>query len=99
MSMGRRYKKIGRMLERFGETPDQKCGGCVHLKSNHCYLFQNTFMPKTMFKDATNWRVGYPACGRYQKPGEAPIRTAINRAIALAAANNKTFLFDMEDGE
>lgn len=92
---GPEHIHLAMMLERFDETLERTCKDCVHYRNSYCYLFHQVFMPKARLSDVPKWRGGYPACGKFMKLGEAPIRTAIQRAAAFERAKVKT-LFDKE---
>ena len=67
----KRYKQILQMYKLFGQTknPDAICRDCRHL---HTYTAERKYYKCSVYgdtrSDATDWRIGWIACGMYGKP-------------------------------
>ena len=78
-------KKIGRMYDLFGHCENREaiCRDCDHLKS---YTANRKYYKCECYGDtsseATDWRVGWIACGLYNKPyeGDKPVIEAKKHA-------------------
>lgn len=70
--MGKEINNIYAMYRHFGTTkhPDAICRDCRHLKTHQAggrKVYKCTVYGETS-SDATDWRIGWIACGMYGKP-------------------------------
>ena len=62
-----KMRKIERMHDLFGVTPNEKCKSCYHLKGGvneyrKCEIYGRSA------SEATDWALKYDACGMWNKP-------------------------------
>ena len=59
-------ERIRAMLLVYGYTEDRNCKGCKHLiKRGKANLYMKCDLTTMTRGAATDWRAGWPACGRY----------------------------------
>ena len=64
-----RTKGIEKMHLLYGGSPSTaKCGDCVHLKVHQCsHVYYKCELYGVTRGTATDWRVGYDACGKFKR--------------------------------
>lgn len=64
-------KRLDKMHLMYGRRDDQQCGDCAHFVS---VSYANTYHKCTLYGQshgpATDWRVRYVACGRFEQGAE-----------------------------
>lgn len=63
-SLPRRHKD---MIAMYGEMPGERCGDCVHFISiSYANTYHKCDLTRMTHGAATDWRVNWPACGRWE---------------------------------
>lgn len=68
-------RRINTMHLVYGTTPGKTCKTCANLLSSEGTMYASRTYYKCMLSkmshgSATDWRIGWPACGRYEESND-----------------------------